>query len=152
MPAELEVDNLARFATELNIDGNSIVNATGANTFGSDANTVVVFTAGAQGSLVDSIRVLSDDSAAKILHLYVKIGANIYPISAVTVALGSGTNGTALPVDPLSNANASHLPISNQGKRYLRLPAGATIIAGVFAAMTAAKTMWVQVTGLDFEA
>lgn len=148
----LENDNKPRFATELNIGGNSIVNATGANTFGLNTNTVVCFTAGANGSLVDSIRILSDDSANKIVHLYVNDGGTLYPLGAYTVALGSGTNGTALPVDPLSNANSSHQPISNQGKRQIRLPAGAQIIAGVAAAVTAAKTIWVSVSGLDFEA
>lgn len=148
----LEIDNKPRFATALNIDGGVIVNATGANTFGADTNTVVCFTAGAHGSLVDSIRLISDDSANKVVHLYIKDGADVYPLGAFSVPLGSGSNGTALPVDPLSNTFSSHLPISNQGKRYLRLPAGAEIIAGVLAATTAAKSIWVNCSGLDFEA
>ncbi|MHB1278261.1 MAG: hypothetical protein ACYC1Q_07675 [Bacteroidia bacterium] len=153
MPTELEVDNLARFAGILNTDGGIIDDTAIANTFGSNANTVDCFTAGPFGALVDSIEVVSTDSAIKILHLYIDKGAgDPIPLGAFSIPLNSGSNGAVLPFDVLSNANTSHLPISNQGKRYIRLEAGWTIKAGILAALTATKKIWVNCSGLDFEA
>ena len=147
--AELE-SNFARFATVPKTGGASFVNATGANTFGLSTNTQTIFTAGIKGAVVSSVFVLSNDTVALIAHLYIEDGGVLRPICALTVPANSGTNGTVLPLDLLSAANASFLPINNQGKRELHLPNSALLKVGFAAAVSATRTAWVTANGNDF--
>lgn len=141
-----------KFANALLNGGAKLENATGACTVGSNTNTVTVVTAGANGAIIDSARILSTDSAARNVVLQVWDGVNARPLNTTNVPANSGTNGTAAVVDPLSGNNAAFAAINNQGKRYIRLKAGESIIAGVLVAVTAATAIWVAVSGADFTA
>lgn len=134
------------FANKPNRKQVMIVNADGA--VGLDTDSVAwktLFTAPADGLLVDSLIVSSNDSAARVLALAVKVGASIQLIGCVNIPANSGTNGTVAAVDLLANTILLGMPISAQGKRYIRLETGESLVVGTTTAVT--STFGVRVTG-----
>ena len=128
----------------------SIVNATSfiaANGGTAPTNTVLLLTAGADGSVVKSIVVASDDSAAKQVSFYISVdsGTTKYLLGTVNVAAGAGlTSGTTSNVDVLGNYYLLGLPVDQSNKAIIELKAGAQIYAGVItAAVTSGRTLHV---------
>jgi len=110
----------------------------------------LLFTAGADDSDVDSIIVTSNDTAARILVLYVTRGGVDYIIGTITVGAGAGTDGFNFSLDLLNPINFQGLPINNIGKPYLRLKSGDTVKVAVTTAVTAAKTIYLSAFGQDY--
>lgn len=126
----------------------SIVNSTSfieANGGTSPTNTVLLLTAGAEGSVVKSIVVSSDDSAVKQVSFYLSIdsGTTKYLLGTVSVAAGSGlTSGTKANVDVLGNYYLLGLPVDQSNKPVIELKAGSQIYVGVItAAVTIGRTI-----------
>lgn len=111
---------------------------------------VTCFTAGSEGSDVKAILVVSDDTAAINLKLYVTRGGTDYLIATVNIPLASGTNGSALGIDLLALTAIPGLPVDSMGKPYLPLKSGDTLKVGCLATMTAAKTCTASVFGQDY--
>lgn len=135
----LQEKNKPVFGTIPYGDAIGFTDASAAHTYNVNTNLTVVLTGDQKGVICDSLYIVSNDSVARTVSIYIRDGAVLRLIGVFIVAAGSGTNGTALPVDVLSNANSPHLPISNQGKRYIRLLAGEEIVAGILAATSAGK-------------
>jgi hypothetical protein len=101
-----------------------------------------LMTAGSEGSRLLAINVVTDDTAANVVGMYVQIagaGTN-YPLGVKSVALRSGdpTNVSALPsVNLLDLAAVSGLDPDGS----LGLGAGDVVKVGVQATVTAAKTV-----------
>lgn len=121
----------------------TIVNADG-------TATKTLFTAGADDSDVDSIIVTSNDTAARILVLYVTRSAVDYILGSVTIQAGAGTDGFNFTFDFINFINIPGLPMNNVGKQYLRLKTGDTLKVAVTTAVTAAKTIYVSAFGQDY--
>jgi hypothetical protein len=129
----------------------SIVTADGAAAL--DTNSAAwkeILTAPADGLLVDSLIVASNDSAARVLAVAVKVGSTINLIGCVSIPANSGTNGTVAAVDLLANTILLGLPISAQGKRFIRLKPTEILVVGTTSAVTAALSVRVSASGVSF--
>lgn len=138
------------YATATQNSGISIVNATGAGTLGSDANGVTIYTAGASGSRVYSLMLSTTDTAANNVFLYIKSGANVYPVGQINVPINSGNIASTPCVDGLNSTSCPGLPFDGTGKPYIELAANATLKMSVIAAVTAAKTLYASALGADY--
>lgn len=134
------------FANVVRTAYGEIANAQGGSAIDSQSNYVDLITAAGDGLLVDGVIVTSNDSAARVVILAVKVGSAYRPIGAVNVAANSGTNGTAVSIDMLSGAVLVGLPINNQGKRFLRLASGEALAFKVTSAVTNTAGMAVRCT------
>ncbi len=105
------------------------------------SNKKTVFTAGSNGSRVDSISLCSNDTAAINLAVYFTIGGTDYYQGNINVPIGSGYT-TVVKVEGL-------LTIAAQ-LGYIFLPASAVMKVNCVATMTAAKTLDVVVQGGDY--
>src|SRR5262245_35871499 len=83
-----------------------IVNADG-------SNQKTVFTAGADGTKIISLRACSDDTSARVLQISKLRSAVNYVLGSVNVPIASGTDGTAAAVDLLASAMLPGLPTDN---------------------------------------
>lgn len=136
-------------STNLNFTQNLKLAAT--TIVAADTTTLkTLFTAGANDSVVKSLHAISDDSAAKVVNIYVNNGSSDIYIGAVNVPITSGTTGAIAAVDLLSGTLFPNLPYDANGKRVLPLPAGYVVKVSVQAAVTAAKTITVTAMAEDY--
>lgn len=142
-----------KYATKTNNGSCSFTNADTAGVPFVYTNYKTVFTADATfGSIVDSISIVSDDTANKIIHLAVYGGGVLRHLLSITVTLGAGTNATTTAIDVLSLSNAFFLPSGANGKKYLRLNAGELLVASIAVIPNVGKTVEIISRGLDYEA
>ena len=141
------------FANVVRTAFGEITNATGGSTIDSQNNYVDLITAAGDGLLVDGVIVTSNDSAARVVILAIKVSGTYIPLGAVSVAANSGTNGTVVSIDMLSGAVLVGFPINNQGKRFIRLATGEALAFKVTSAVTNTAGMAVRasVSGVQFE-
>ena len=130
--------------------GGSINNATGAGTLGSDTNGVALYTAGSNGSRVNSLILSTTDTTANDVFLYIKSGANIYPVGQVHVPASSGNIASTLAIDGILPSITVGLPIDNNGKRFIHLGASDVLKFAVIAAVTSGKTLYGSVMAEDY--
>lgn len=129
----------------------SIANGDGAVAL--DTNSVAwkeVLTAPNDGLLVDSLIVASNDSAARVLAVAIKVGTTINLIGCVNIPANAGTNGTVAAVDLLANTILLGLPISPQSKRFIRLKPTEVLVVGTTTAVTAALFVRVSASGVSY--
>ena len=98
-----------------------------------------LYTAGADDAIVRSIMVVSDDTSARNVTLYLNNGVADFPLCTVALAIGQGTNGTTASIDLLSSAYVPGLSYDQNGKRILPLQAGYTLKIAATTTITAGK-------------
>lgn len=98
-------------------------------------------TAGANGSIVDLLNIISDDTAAMNVVLSLFNGSTDYPLNEIPVPAGSGTNGSAKPINGLNPKDTPSL--GNREDRSIYLQSGWSLRAKMKVAVTAAKTVTV---------
>lgn len=115
-----------------------------------------ILTAGANGTLIDSILVSSDDSSTRDFQLWTTLSAVDYLLATVSIPANSGFSGSVSLVSLLDNARfgtstaPSGLQITDpNGNKLLRLKAGEILKAKVLVSVTAAKTVYVRASGAD---
>ncbi len=108
-----------------------------------------VFTAGSNDSVLKSLVVVSDDTSARVLNVYVNNGSDVL-IGSVNVPITSGSNGTSATVDLLSGTLFPGLPYDTNGKRILPLPASAIVKVSSQTTVTAAKTITIYGIAEDY--
>jgi len=131
------------FTQNIKLAATTIVNA-------DSTNKKTVFTAGANDAVVKSLHAISDDSAAKVVNIYVNDGSTDIYIGAVNVPITSGTTGAIAAVDLLNGTLFPNLPYDANGKRVLPLPGGYIVKVSVQVAVTAAKTITVTCMAEDY--
>jgi hypothetical protein len=91
-----------------------------------------LYTASTNDAIVKSLNVVSFDTAARIMTLWI-VGADMQPMSigAVNIPLRSGDNGTAAAVDLLGGTLMPALPYDSNGKRVIALQAGQKLAVSV---------------------
>lgn len=113
-----------------------------------------IYTAGANGSKITGINVTTDDgSATHVLTLSLTRSATNYALTAYTLPVNSGTDGSTSAIDLLAggpNGLLPGLPVDNDGQRYLFLESGDTLRMTFATALTASKRIDVAVIGADF--
>lgn len=132
-------NNKPAFPIEPRTTGINLNNASGTATSN-------LFTAGANGALIDSISVVSTDTSAVIVVLSVDDGTLDNLIGEVTIPIGAGTDGSTPAVNLL---DAAALPfLQSDGG----LPLGPTDILKIAAkvAVTATKQVDFRAFGGDF--
>lgn len=138
-------------AKTTNLNFTQSIKLTQATIVNADSTTKkTLFTAGANDSVVKSLHAISDDTAAKVVNVYVNDGTTDNYIGAVTVPITSGFTGAIAAVDLLNGTLFPNLPYDANGKRVLPLPAGYVVKVSVQAAVTAAKTIYVTCMAEDY--
>jgi hypothetical protein len=105
-----------------------------------------LLTAGTDGSRINMISAVSDDTAEMIVDLYINDGATDFLIGSVTVPTLSGTDGSTPAVSLL---NATDLPYLGDDLS-LFLEGGFLLKAAVQVAVTAAKKVTLVATYGDY--
>ncbi len=135
--------------------GQTIVNATSftaANGGTAPTNTVLVTTAGADGSVVKSLMISSDDSSSRTVTFWVSTdsGTTKIMLGTVVIAANSGS-ATIINIDVLANSIITGFSIDQSGRPILELQANARIYAGVLtAAVTSGRTLYISGYQEDF--
>jgi hypothetical protein len=120
---------------------------------GTTTGAATVFTAGANGSIIDSVLISTDDAAiAPNIWLFIvgSDGTTVKPLGSVPVVVNSGFTNAVFAVDGLLSTYLTGALIDNNGKRFIRLGANETLRASRIAAQTAAKSVWITAQGADF--
>jgi hypothetical protein len=120
-----------------------------------DASTLkTIYTAGVDGTLIDSILVSSDDTSYRDLQLWTTIGGVDFLLYTVTIPANSGFTSGVPIMSLLENARAgsSVFPfgwyvIDANGNKLLRLKALEILKAKVLTTVTAAKTIYIRASG-----
>ncbi len=132
----------------------SLVNATGAvgtTLTTAPSNAQLLFTAGAEGAVVKSIMVTSDDTSARVLVFYISSdGTTYYPLCTVNVPLNSGATGAIVNIDILGSAVVVGLPVDQAGRPIILLKATERIYVGTQVAVTAAKFINIVLQAEDY--
>lgn len=105
-----------------------------------------LLTAGSSGARVDSISVVSDDTAEMVLNVYMHDGTTAFLIGAITVPTLSGTDGVAPAVSVL---NLTDMPFLPEDLTYF-LAGTHKIQVGVQTTVTTAKTVTVVAMYADY--
>ena len=103
----------------------------------------VLFTAGTDGALVQSISVSSDDTNAVDVQLFVNDGSTSHLMGTVNIPTLAGTNGIEANVNLLTNING----LQEDGS--LILEASFSLRAAVLVTVTSAKKVTLVVQGGD---
>lgn len=106
----------------------------------------VLYTAGVNGAIIDSIAVTTDDTSDVTLVLKINDGSNDFTIGEVVILDGAGTNGT----DPAQNLlSSTALPFLQSGGG-LALGPNFVLKIGAKTAITAAKVVHLVALGGDY--
>lgn len=100
-----------------------------------------IWTPGADGSRIDMIKCITNDTAAVDVTFYINDGTTDFNIGNVRVPLGSGYTNVA-HVDAMTTLSPT--------LGYLYIPAGGKLKAKCVATMTAAKDLDVVAMGGDY--
>lgn len=104
-----------------------------------------VLAAGSLGTRIDKIGASSNDTAARVVQIYLTNGGVDYLLGSVSVSALAGNDGATAGANFL---NTSINPLIVDG--ILTIPTGWTLRAAVTTAVTAAKTLTVWALGGDF--
>lgn len=118
----------------------------------SPSNTVLLTTAGANGSVLKSLIASSDDSSARVLTLYLSpdSGTTKYAIGSVSIAATAGNTGAIASTDLLSSTLFPGLAVDGAGKLILELAASMRLYVGVQTTITSGKLINVFAQREDF--
>lgn len=132
----------------------SSVSAQSVDTSGVVSNDQLIYTAGADDSIVKSILVTSNDSAVRYVSFWIQPGGtgSKYLLNTVAVPANSGNSPTGIiaNVDVLNGLYMQGLCVDQTGRPVLPVPAGTKIYAGMVAALTANKQLYIQTISADF--
>lgn len=148
----LTAGQIPKVANVLN-SGVAVLTGTTIGTLGSNTNGVTGYTAGSQGGRVISMMATTDDAVTINVFVYILRGATVLPIGMVNIPASSGnTNAARFPVDFLNGTNLPGLPVDNTGRQYISLLAGDVLRFTTLLNLTAAKSAWINISGLDYQA
>ena len=111
---------------------------------------VTLITGPTNGCKVESIAVTSDDTVAVVLQLIATISAVDYILGECTIAIGSGTNGTAKAVNLLNTTDFPWLRSDEAGRPYLYVASGTTLKLKAKTAVSSTKTVAAFAQAGDF--
>jgi len=113
-----------------------------------------VFTAGADGALIDTIVISSDDGSSKDLQLWTTVSGVDYLLFTVAIPANSGFTSSVGIVSLLDSNRAGSataplgwLTLDSNGNKLLRLGAGEVLKAKVLTAVSTSKTIYIRASG-----
>ena len=107
------------------------------------ATNTLIYTAGANGGIVQDILISSTDTAIQLAQLF--RGSQTVPLASITIPAGAGGAGGNPAINVLSAVNCYS---DEYGNRTLRLKAGETLKLAI-TAITGGKTFQVFAQGMD---
>jgi hypothetical protein len=112
------------------------------------------FTAGPEGSILKSMIVATNESAARYLGVWVQPAGSgsHYLIGQVAVGIlaGDGAAGVTVNVDVLANAYLIGLTYDQTGRPVLPLQAGSVVSVSLATQCTTDKAIWITGSAEDF--
>lgn len=131
----------------------SVNTTTGVLTVGG-TDSQLIFTAGAEGSIVKSLIIASNDTANRYVSLWMGEGAAgpISLIGTIPVPLSSGysATGVLVNVDALAHQYIVGLTVDQCGRPVLPLAPSSRLYIGLVASLTALKQLYVSGVAEDF--
>ena len=109
-----------------------------------------IATAGTNGTKVTAVTAASTDSATRVVTLWLTRSAVSYALTAASLAITSGTDGTTPGTNLMGSTLWPGLSVDGSGQRYLLLQSGDTLQASMVTAVTAAKEIDVTATYADY--
>jgi hypothetical protein len=147
----LTAGQIPKLANVLN-GGVGVLTGTTIGTLGSNTNGVTIYTAGASGGRVIGLIASTDDTTTVNVFLYIYRSTTVIPIGLVNIPLSSGNTFAArFAVDFLNGTNIPGLPIDQTGRQYIPLLANDVLKAASLANLTAAKSAWLNASGVDYQ-
>jgi hypothetical protein len=132
----------------------SSVTAQSVDTSGVVTNDQLIYTAGADDSVVKSILITSNDSAVRYVSIWVQPGGTgaKYLLNTVAVPVNSGYSPTGIiaNVDVLNGPYMQGLCCDQTGRPVLPVSAGTKIYAGLVAGLTSNKQLYLLTISADF--
>ncbi len=134
------------FVQKVNNLQGQLTSATGAN------NLVTVFTAGADDAVLKSFGIVSTDTVARSLLVYVNVGGagTDTLVGTIPVPIAAGSNGTAAAVDVLRSPYLPWPTYDAYGNRVINLKAGSTVKIATSAALSSGAAISAFGEGGDF--
>ena len=119
------------------------------NAIGTTVTTLA--TGGANGSIVESLNVASNDATlAHTFQVYLNNGTTAMLLGSVNIPISAG-NVTGTPaIDILRSGALPGLPVDANGNYVLYVPNGWTLQVAVTAAVTAAEFLFVVAQGVNY--
>lgn len=108
-----------------------------------------LFTAGTNGSKLESIVVTSTDTSARDLTVGLVRSATTYTLGVISIPAGAGNTDTIPGVDIMRNSQIPGFAYDNNGNRYMYLKNGDTITVNA-ATITSGKVINAVAQGGDF--
>lgn len=139
----MAVSNLPIFPQALNLGVQTIVNADG-------TTPKTVFTAGANGSKVETIEISSTDTTNRDVQLFVTRSATNYLMATVQVKASAGNANNVPSTNILGSTQLPAIAADANGNPTLFLKSGDTLSIGTTTAVTAGKTITIITNGGDF--
>jgi hypothetical protein len=152
-------NQIPQYANTIN-NSMGVLSGASAGALNADTNTVDCFEAGANGSIVKSINIITNDTSDVdvILQEFDASNAVVRIIGVIHVPTLSGTDGVNPAIDALSGAGVSIIGAQkdNQGKYFLQVEGTNKIKASVLANMTGGggaptKECYINIEGRDYE-
>lgn len=115
--------------------------------------TVILVTAGANGTIIKGINCTNTDTAAaSLVQFNVARSAVNYLQTTVNVPLSSGniSAATAPPVNAMAPANWPGLPVDSNGDPFLNLASGDTLLMNVTVTVNSGKVVACTAVGADY--
>lgn len=119
-----------------------------ANSDGTSKKTI--YTAGANGSVIESLWVTSTDTADEDVIFYINDGSTDHQIGRVKVPLNSGNTNAIPSLDLLRHSQMPMFESDSAGNRVLKLKAAHVLKVAAAATITSGKILDFFGTGGDF--
>lgn len=130
------------YAQAINLGIGQITNALG-------TGSATIFTAGANGSLIQSIGLSSTDTSNQTINFFITRSATNYLICTIQAPLSAGNATGTASVDVMRHANWPWLQRDMAGNPQLRLKSGDTLTMASTGTITAGKLITVIADGED---
>jgi len=128
---------------------NSVIQTAGEIDNAQGTATEIIFTPGSDAGAITNLVATSTDTSAVILVVSINDGTNTNVVGEVSIPAGSGTNGTANPVNVLTNVGMTG---NNQNDGSMLIGPNATLVINAKVAVTAAKVLSITATGGSYTA
>lgn len=118
------------------------------NAIGTTITTLM--SAGANGSIIESINCSLTDTTANGLQVYLNDGTTNHLLGTVTIPISSGNVAGTAAVDILRAGMLPGVPVDSNGNYTLFVPSGFSVKVAATAAPAATKVLDVVAMGADY--
>lgn len=125
---------------------NSVVTIVNADASGAKT----VYTAGTNGSKIESWIISSTDSVARDLQIFMVISATSYQMTTINIPINAGNTNAIVPVNILAHAQFPGLAKDSNGNPYIYLASGTSLTISSTTTVTSPKVIYSMIQGGDY--